>query len=141
MADLDVANHVADVAEMQAEIRATYAESMGDALVAADRTGAIVYFNPAAVRLFGYHPLQVLGKQVIVLIPERFRQIHDSHMEMFWSNPEPREMGVDRRIFLLTIDDAEIEATASITPMWLRQGRVAATAIRKLSKIRAEQPR
>lgn len=137
MADLDIANHVADVAEMQAEIRATYVEVMGDALVAADRSGKIVFFNPAAVKLFGYHPTEVLGKVLTILLPERFREIHDQHMESFWADPQPREMGVDRRIFLLSKDKAEIEATASITPMWLAQGRVAATAIRRLSKTRA----
>lgn len=141
MATLDVTNHIADVVEMQAEIKATYVEAMGDALVAADRKGLIVFFNPAAVKLFGYHPVEVLGKPLTILLPERFREIHDQHMDFFWADPQPREMGSDRRIFLLTKDGAEIEATASITPMWLRQGRVAATAIRKLAKARPKEPK
>jgi PAS domain S-box-containing protein len=128
---------------MKAAIKAGYVDSMSDALVVADVSGKIVFFNPAAEKMFGYAASQIEGQNVKALIPERFHEVHDQHMARFWKNPEPREMGADRKIFYVDINKDEIEATASVTPMRIavpfgQDGRVAATAIRKLSKLKPQ---
>ena len=50
--------------------------SLGDAVVAADAGGAIVLWNPAAERLFGYTESEALGKSLDIITPERFQQRH-----------------------------------------------------------------
>ena len=50
--------------------------SLGDAVVAADAGGAIVLWNPAAERLFGYTEREALGKSLDIITPERFQQRH-----------------------------------------------------------------
>ena len=50
--------------------------SLGDAVVAADAGGAIVVWNPAAERLFGYTENEALGKSLDIITPERFQQRH-----------------------------------------------------------------
>ena len=47
-----------------------------DAIVAADREGKIVFWNPGATRIFGYTNAEVLGRSLDVIIPERLRQRH-----------------------------------------------------------------
>ena len=50
--------------------------SLGDAVVAADAGGAIVLWNPAAERLFGYTESEALGKSLDIITPQRFQQRH-----------------------------------------------------------------
>ena len=55
----------------------------GDAIVAAGADGAIVLWNPAAERIFGYTEREALGKSLDLIIPERFRQRHwDGYREV-----------------------------------------------------------
>ncbi|MBC7708514.1 MAG: PAS domain-containing protein [Rhizobacter sp.] len=50
--------------------------ALGDAVVAADAEGAIVLWNPAAERLFGYTESEALGKSLDIITPLRFQQRH-----------------------------------------------------------------
>jgi PAS domain S-box-containing protein len=55
----------------------------GDAIVAAGADGAIVLWNPAAERIFGYTEQEALGRSLDLIIPERFRQRHwDGYQEV-----------------------------------------------------------
>jgi PAS domain S-box-containing protein len=50
--------------------------SLGDALVVSDVTGAIILWNKAAERLFGYTQAEALGQSLDLIIPERLRTRH-----------------------------------------------------------------
>jgi PAS domain S-box-containing protein len=49
---------------------------MGDAVIGADTDGAIVLWNPAAERIFGFTAEEALGGSLDLIIPERFRNRH-----------------------------------------------------------------
>lgn len=51
-------------------------ENAGDAIIAADREGTILLWNPAAERIFGFTAEEALGKSLDLIIPERFRKRH-----------------------------------------------------------------
>lgn len=51
-------------------------ESIGDAVVVCDAEGAIIVWNDAAVRMFGFSREEALGKSLDIIIPERQRQRH-----------------------------------------------------------------
>ena len=51
-------------------------EQAGDAMIFADRDGAIRVWNRGAQAVFGYSAAEVLGKSLDVIIPERFRRAH-----------------------------------------------------------------
>lgn len=51
-------------------------EAIGDAVVVCDAAGAIVVWNDAAVRMFGFTRDDALGKSLDLIIPERQRQRH-----------------------------------------------------------------
>ncbi|WP_377700843.1 PAS domain S-box protein [Pseudoduganella sp. UC29_71] len=51
-------------------------ESIGDAVVVCDAAGAIIVWNDAAVRMFGFTREDALGKSLDIIIPERQRQRH-----------------------------------------------------------------
>ena len=50
--------------------------ALGDAVVACDSSGAIVFWNPAAERLFGFEESEALGQSLDIIIPQRLQQRH-----------------------------------------------------------------
>ncbi len=54
----------------------TVTESVTDAIVSAEEDGRIAFWNDAARGMFGYEPEDVLGKELTVLVPERFVDAH-----------------------------------------------------------------
>jgi len=52
--------------------------ALPEALVVADVEGRIRLWNPAAERLFGYAAAEVLGTDLNLIVPERFRPAHDA---------------------------------------------------------------
>lgn len=61
---------------MSDEDLATLATELADALVIADPAGVIIFWNPAAERLFGWTRDEAVGETLDLIIPERFRERH-----------------------------------------------------------------
>ena len=53
-----------------------FAQAAADAIIAARADGAIVFWNPAAQRIFGFSAAEALGQSLDLIIPERFRARH-----------------------------------------------------------------
>lgn len=47
-----------------------------DAIIAADTKGVITFWNPGAVRIFGYESDDAIGRSLDIIIPERLRKRH-----------------------------------------------------------------
>ncbi len=54
------------------------AESANDAIIAADQNGDIISWNRGAELMFGYLESEVSGRPLSILMPERFRPMHDA---------------------------------------------------------------
>jgi PAS domain S-box-containing protein len=52
------------------------AQSVQDALIAADAHSRIVFWNPSAERIFGWTAAEALGEPLTMLMPEAFREPH-----------------------------------------------------------------
>ena len=52
-------------------------ETAPDAVISIDENGAILFANPATVRIFGYDPTELIGKPLTVLMPEFLRKLHE----------------------------------------------------------------
>ena len=52
-------------------------ETAPDAVISIDERGAILFANPATVRIFGYDPTELIGKRLTVLMPEFLRKLHE----------------------------------------------------------------
>ena len=53
-----------------------FMQAAGDAIIAAAADGSIVFWNPAAERIFGYTQGEALGQSLDLIIPERLRGRH-----------------------------------------------------------------
>jgi PAS domain S-box-containing protein len=56
-------------------------QSTPDAIVVADEEGRIAFWNSAAQRLFGYAQAEMLGKNLTLLMPLKYRPAHEAGLE------------------------------------------------------------
>ena len=53
-----------------------FVHTAGDAIIAAGADGRIIFWNPAATRIFGFSETEALGQSLDLIIPQRFRARH-----------------------------------------------------------------
>jgi diguanylate cyclase (GGDEF)-like protein/PAS domain S-box-containing protein len=58
----------------------SFAEATGMALVTADASGLITFWNGAAEAMFGYDRREAIGHPLDIIMPERFRANHQSRL-------------------------------------------------------------
>ncbi|MDE2606773.1 MAG: PAS domain S-box protein [Burkholderiales bacterium] len=68
-------------------------QALPEALVVVDLQQRIVLWNPAAERLFGYVEAEVLGAELNLIVPERFRAAHDAGFARAVASGELRVAG------------------------------------------------
>lgn len=105
-----------------------------DAIIIIDSAQAIVTFNRGAETIFGWQAGEALGKNLNVLLPERFHAVHPLHIDAFAHAPEAaRRMGERRQVFGLRRDGTEFPADASIARVDLPSGRLYCVVLRDAS--------
>jgi PAS domain S-box-containing protein len=113
-----------------------FLEAAPDAVVIADQDGRIIRFNAQAEKLFGYPRAELLGREVEMLIPERFRGRHVGQRTAYSANPSTRPMGTGQQLYGLRKDGHEFPAEISLSPLPTEAGFVVASAIRDVSEHR-----
>ncbi|MDP5171153.1 MAG: PAS domain S-box protein [Bacteroidia bacterium] len=73
-------------------------ETAIDGIITIDELGLVDTINPAAARLFGYDPAEVLGKNVSMLMPEPDRARHDQYLGNYLTTGEAKIIGVGREV-------------------------------------------
>ncbi len=71
----------------------TLLESLAEGVVVIDNSGTILQANNSAEKMFGYSREELIGKPHSLLIPERFRQVHEEHQAHYFDEPKIRRMG------------------------------------------------
>lgn len=108
-------------------------ESMPDGIVMANPAGYIVVANSQAERLFGYEHGELPGRQVELLLPERFRGSHVGHRSHYFAQPRKRSMGVGLELFGLRKDASEFPVEISLSPLTTEETPLVMSAIRDIS--------
>jgi two-component system, sensor histidine kinase len=109
-----------------------------DALIVVDFHGVILFANAPSRALFGYSQEQLVGQNIDMLVPERFRFRHAAHLAGFLRDPEAREMGariID--LFARRADGTEFPADIRLAPIYDGGKTSVAAAIRDMTERRA----
>ncbi len=112
----------ADLATREAHLRSIL-DTVPEAMIVIDERGLVTSFSAAAAKLFGYHPEEVIGRNVRMLMPEPYRAEHDGYIANYLRTGEARIIGYGRLVKGLTKDGA-------VFPMELAVGEARANGQR-----------
>jgi PAS domain S-box-containing protein len=93
-----------------------------NAMIMVDPAGVINFANASAATVFGYSLSELIGCQIEMLIPKRFRDRHPGYRKDFLSHPSGRAMGVGRDLFGRRKDGSEFPVEVGLSPMRTTRG-------------------
>jgi len=67
------------------ELMNAIVESAMDAIISIDDDQKIILFNKAAENMFGYSSIDMIGRNMEILLPEEYREAHKSNIKKFGS--------------------------------------------------------
>jgi two-component system, sensor histidine kinase len=104
-----------------------------DAMVIVNAAGTILFTNRQVSVLFGYARDEITGKNVEMLIPERFRARHVGHREHYTGNERARPMGAGLELFGRRKNGTEFPVEISLSPIEDDSWTLVAAAIRDVT--------
>jgi PAS domain S-box-containing protein len=99
------------------------------AIVIVSRSGKIVLVNTEAEQLFGRLRTELLGADVEMLIPERFRGTHPNLRDLILASSSRRPMGAGRDLYGLRSDGSEVPIEIGLNPISISDEEYVLTAI------------
>lgn len=92
-------------------------ESAPDAMVITNSKGEIIIVNEQTETCFGYKRDEIIGKDIEILIPDRFHQRHIRHRTGYVSNSKVRPMGEGMDLFGKKKVGNEFPVEISLSPL------------------------
>lgn len=109
-------------------------ESTPDAMLFLNRESRIVLVNTQFEMIFGYTKEEITGKDLDILIPERFHADHRAHVNEFFSQPRNRLMGDGLDIYALRKGGTEFPADISLSSFQTDEEFLVIASIRDISE-------
>jgi PAS domain S-box-containing protein len=110
-----------------------------DAMVATDHEGRILELNAEVERQFGYRRDELIGQNVEILVPHRFRAGHLHQRKTYQASPGYCPMNRRQGLCALRKDGSEFPVDISLAPVLTENGTVLYGIIRDTSERVAAQ--
>jgi PAS domain S-box-containing protein len=125
------------IASVPDQVLARVLHIASDAIICVDDAQAICAFNDGAIRMFGYHAEEVMGKPLAMLMPVRFHAAHAGHIRHFGQGATAaRNMSERSPIFGVRKNGEEFSAEAAIAHVSTDGGMIFAVVMRDVSEQR-----
>jgi len=107
-AELVRARETAEGAERESEngrrrLQAIF-DGVIDAIATIDHRGTIQHWSSGAQRMFGYDPEEVVGADIMILMPEPHRSRHAGYIVSFLKSRDPKIIGIGRELTAIRKD-------------------------------------
>ena len=109
-------------------------ESVPDAMVIVSATGVIEQVNTQTEKLFGYQRGELISQMVEVLVPDRFRPMHESQRAKIAFHPYARPMDAGLHFAGRRKDGTEFPVDISLAPLETDEGVKTIAAIRDIAR-------
>ncbi|MDQ9171169.1 PAS domain S-box protein [Oxalobacteraceae bacterium R-40] len=126
--------------ESEARMRAIF-DTAVDAIVTIDEHGIVERMNPAAERLFGSPESEVTGKNVSMLMPSPYREMHDGYLERYLKTGEKKIIGIGREVVGLRKDGSVFPMELSVAEMQLGNRRMFTGMVRDITERKQSEAR
>jgi PAS domain S-box-containing protein len=95
--------------------------STTDALISINSQGEILAWNKAASIIFQHEPADIIGKNIEIIIPERFRELHHKGIARVNSGGERKVIGKPVQLAGLRKDGTEVPIELTLSE-WEKEG-------------------
>jgi PAS domain S-box-containing protein len=109
-------------------------ESAPDAIVIVGEEGIIQLVNNKCELIFGYKKNELIGYNVELLLPERFRSAPDEQRKVFYDFPGVRSTEVGLELLGRRKNGDEFPVEISLSPLNTEEGLLVTAAIRDISE-------
>jgi len=111
----------------------SFLEAVPDAIAAVDQAGIILQVNSQTEHLFGYSHEELIGQNIEMLVPERYRHQHQGHRDNYTAHPKVRRMGAGLDLYGRRKNGSEFPVEISLSPVPTAHGVLVLSAIRDVS--------
>ncbi|EHG7611579.1 oxygen-sensing cyclic-di-GMP phosphodiesterase [Citrobacter sedlakii] len=98
----------------------------------------VLFFNPAAEKLWGYSRDEVLGKGISMLIPRDLRAVHPDYIRHNREGGQPRVVGMSRELLLERKDGSKVWTRFALSKISV-EGRIFYLAFARDASVEMEQ--
>ena len=114
----------------------TIADTAVNGMIIVDSRGTIDFFNRAAERLFGFTSGEAVGRNVTMLIPDRYRNAHRAGLERYRETGDSRIIGKTVELDALRRDGTEFPIELSLGTWGPREAPFFSAIIRDVTERR-----
>lgn len=107
-----------------------------DAVIVINDNMKIVTTNLQTANIFGYQPAELIGQDLHVLLPERFRDRYADYFSTYFNEPLKRRLGVGPDLFGRRKDGHEIDVDIAIAPVTIASRQLAMVTIRDVTELK-----
>lgn len=97
-------------------------QSVNEAIISINSDGEIILWNNAAQIIFGYTEEEIVGRNITVIMPERYRAMHISGMNRFVKGDSPNVIGKVLELDGLRKNDEEFPVEVLISTWTIKDG-------------------
>ncbi len=103
-------------------------DSTADAIVSIDSHSRIVFWNSTASKIFGYEREEVMGSELTIIMPEKFREMHRRGIARFLKTGEKHVIGKTVELIGLKKSGEEFPLELTLS-MWEKEQEILFTGI------------